>query len=322
MANETDAMDYCYKVTTHGRAVMAACMALEQPMKITRVAFGSGKLDPDVNPADQHELLHFIANGTVAERRHEADRLFITIRYANNEHTDVTKMFLLSEFMLYVENPENGQETDLMYGTLGDYRQPVPAYTPAYSPSIFSFPLILVISDDVHVDVDIPAGIATYYDLEVMAKEFAIRHMDLTIPRTGWVADTLGKYQYRRDVAAPEVTPRMIPQVTVLPAGEGAAVDCGLAPRAETLEGAVRFRAVTPPAADIPAALTLLRDSTGVIFSYENSGTVGELPIATANTAGAVKPGAGLLVSKDGTLSLDTATDEEFRELLDGKEGT
>lgn len=322
MANETDTMDYCYKVTTHGRAVMAACMALEQPMKITRVAFGSGKIEADVNPADVHALLSFVSNGTVAERRHEADRLFLTIRYANQEHRDVTKMFLLSEFMIFVEDPDSGAETDFVYGTLGDYRQPVPAYTPAFSPSIFSFPLVLVISDDVHVDVDVPVGIATYYDLEVMAREFAIRHMDLTIPEDGWAADTLGKYRYRRDVAVEEATPRMIPQVTVLPAGEDAAIDCGLAPRAETLEGAVRFRAVAVPAADIPANLTLLRDSSGVIFSYENTGTVGELPLATETTPGAVKPGTGLLVDENGTLSLDTATNEEFGALLDGKEGT
>ena len=34
-------MDYAYKPTTHGRAVMAACMALEKPFHVTRVAFGS-----------------------------------------------------------------------------------------------------------------------------------------------------------------------------------------------------------------------------------------------------------------------------------------
>lgn len=317
----TDAMNYCYKVTTHGRAVMAACMALEQPMRITRVAFGSGKIEPEVNPADVHELLSFVSNGTVAERRHEADRLFLTIRYANQEHQDVKKMFLLSEFMIYVEDPESGAETDLMYGTLGDYRQPVPAYTPAFSPSIFSFPLVLVISDDVHVEVDVPVGIATYYDLEVMAKEFAIRSAEITIPASGWTADTQGRYRYHRDVAVEEVTPRMVPEVTVLPAGEETAVSCGLAPFAQTLEGVVRLWAVTPPGAAIPASLTLLRDSSGVIFSYENSGSVGELPIATETTPGAVMPGPGLTVGADGTLSLDTVSDDEFRALLDGKEG-
>lgn len=309
-------MDYSYKVTTNGRAVMAACMDLEQPFRITRVAFGSGKIGPDVDPADVHELLHFVASGTVAERRHEADRLFLTIRYANQEHQDVKKMFLLSEFMVYVRDPETGAETDLMYGTLGDYRQPVPAYTPAFSPSIFSFPLVLVISDDVHVDVDIPAGIATYYDLEVMSREFAIRSVDITIPRAGWVADNLGQYRYRRDVAVEEVTGRMIPQVTILPAGEDAAGNCGLAPQAETVDGAVRFRAVTAPASDIPAVLTLLRDSSGVIFSYKNTSSVSQLPLATADKAGAVKPGPGLVVAPDGTMSVDMASDTEVNQML------
>lgn len=317
MENDAPAMEYSYKVTTHGRAVMAACMDLEKPCKITRVAFGSGKIDPDVNPADVHELLRFVSNGTVAERRHEADRLFLTIRYANKEHQDVTKMFLLSEFMVYVENPENGQEIDLLYGTLGDYRQPVPAYTPAFSPSVFSFPLVLVISDDVHVDVDVPVGIATYYDLEVMAKEFAIRALDITIPRTGWVAETQDLYRYRRDVAVDGVTPRMIPLVTVLHTGEESAAACGLDPTPETVDGAVRFRAVSPPTADIPAALTLLRDSSGVIFSYENTGTVSQMPLATADTAGAVKPGAGLLVAEDGTMSVNMATDEDYDQMME-----
>ena len=302
MTNDTPAMDYCYKVTTHGRAVMAACMALEQPMKLTRVAFGSGKIGPDVNPADVHALLSFVSNGTVAERRHEADRLFLTIQYANQKHPEITKMFLLSEFMVFVEDPESGEETDLLYGTLGDYRQPVPAYHPAFSPSIFSFPLVLVISDE---------------DLEVMAREFAVRRSDLTIPTAGWTADPDGKYQYRLDLPVEGVTARMIPALTVSAAGEKAALACALAPFAETLEGAVRLWAMAVPEADIPASLTLLRDSSGVIFSYENNSTVGELPIATPATPGAVKPGRGLLVDADGALNVDMATDEEFGALLD-----
>ena len=317
MTNDTPAMDYCYKVTTHGRAVMAACMALEQPMKLTRVAFGSGKIGPDVNPADVHTLLAYVSDGAVTERRHEADRLFLTIQYANQKHPEITKMFLLSEFMVFVEDPESGEETDLLYGTLGDYRQPVPAYHPAFSPSIFSFPLVLVISDEVHVEVDVPVGLATYYDLEVMAREFAVRRADLTIPTAGWTADPEGKYQYRLDLPVEGVTARMIPALTVSAAGEKAALACALAPFAETLEGAVRLWAMAVPEADIPASLTLLRDSSGVIFSYENNSTVGELPIATPATPGAVKPGRGLLVDADGALNVDMATDEEFGALLD-----
>lgn len=315
-------MNYCYKVTTHGRAVMAACMALEKPLRITRVAFGSGKIEEGINPADVHELLAFVSDGAVTERRHEADRLFLTIQYDNQDHQDVKKMFLLSEFMVFTEDPESGAETDLIYGTLGDYRQPVPAYHPAFSPSVFSYPLVLVISDEVHVDISAPAGIATYYDLETMARELAVRYVSLTIPAAGWTADNAGQYKFRLDVAVEEVTPRMIPQVAVLPSGETTAADCGLCPVVETLDGAVRFRAVAPPGGSIPAALTLLRDSTGVIFSYDVGGNVAELPVATENTPGAVKPGSGLRVAKDGTLYVDTASEEEFEQMINSAESS
>ncbi len=157
-------MEYRYKPTTNGRNALAACMALEKPPKITRVAFGSGKAAEDVNLADVHELLSYVSEGAVADRRHEGDRFFLTIQYANSAHKDV-KMFLLSEFIVYVEDPETGADTDLLYGTLGDYRQPVPAYNPAFPPSIFNFPLELIISDEIQVVIAAPAGLVTHDEL-------------------------------------------------------------------------------------------------------------------------------------------------------------
>lgn len=315
-------MDYSYKVTTHGRTVMAACMALEKPVKITRVAFGSGRIGEDVNPADVHELLSFVSNGAIAERRHEYERLFLTIQYANGAHLNVKKMFYIAEFMVYTEDPVTGEETDLLYGTLGDYQQPVPAYNPAFPSSVFNFPLVLVISDEVNVEVSAPAGLVTYEDLAKLTQDLAIRRFDLTIPANGWIPDTLGRYSFRRDISMPGVVDKMVPEITVLPNGEKTAIDCGLAPFAETAEDTVRLWAVTAPARDIPASLTLLRDSTGIVITGGSGNAIGEMPIATETTPGAVMPGPGLTVGEDGTLSLDTATDEEFGALLDGKEGT
>lgn len=158
-------MDYAYKITTHGRTVIAACMAMEKPLKITRVAFGSGRVDEDTNLADVHELLEYVSEGALAERRHENDRFYLTIQYANSEHKDV-KTFLLSEFIVFVQDPESGEETDLLYGTLGDYRQPVPACNTAYPPSVFNFPLEIVLSSELTVQNSAPAGLATWDDLE------------------------------------------------------------------------------------------------------------------------------------------------------------
>lgn len=311
-------MNYEYKMTTNGRAALAACMALEQPPRITRVAFGSGKITEDAELADVHELLEYVSDGAVSQRSHEGDRFLLTIQYANVAHKDVTKVFFLSEFIVYIQDPETGKDTDLIYGTLGDYRQPVPPYHPAYPPSVFNLPLTVVISSELEVQVSATAGLVTYEELADITQKLAIRYIGLTIPAAGWVKDGSGLYPYRRDVPMEGATSVMIPIFAVMEQGEETAWDCGLAPRPETVEGAVRFWAVEPPSANIQIGLTLLRDSTGVVLATPGTGGSLDLPVATANTPGMVMPGAGMVMDKDGRMSVDMATDKEFQQVLDG----
>lgn len=304
-------MEYRYKPTTHGRNVMAACMALEQPLKITRVAFGSGKVEESVNLADVHQLLTYVTDGAVAERRHEDDRLYLTIQYANSEHKAVGT-FLLSEFMVFTQDPESGEETDLIYGTLGDYRQPVPAYNPAFPPSEFNFPLTLIISDEINVSVSAPAGLVTHRELTGIIDAMGVRRIDLTIPASGWTSGGDGRYPYHRDIPVQNVTERLIPDLTVLPEGEVEAANCGLAPHIQTIDGAVRVFAAAVPDSAIPAVLTLQGDASGYCAVDSGGGGTYTLPPATANSLGAVKPGAGLVVAPDGTMSVSTVDEEDL----------
>lgn len=310
-------MDYAYKPTTSGRAVMAACMALERPLKITRVAFGSGKVEEGTNLADVHAPLEYVSDGAVSDRHHEDDRLCLTIQYATSEHKDVDKVFLLSEFMVYAEDPETGAETDLLYGTLGDYRQPVPPWRKEYPPSVFDFPLTLILSDEISVDVSAPAGLATWRDLQRLAGVMGIRRADIVIPAEGWTA-AMGAYQVRLDLRMEGAGGGMIPQITIPPEGEKTAADCGLCPAAETLEGAVRLWAVRPPEKPIPASLALLRDSSGLILSAGSGGET--LPLATRTAPGAVKPGDGLRIDPDGTLSVAAASAQDILSVLEAEE--
>lgn len=158
-------MDYAFKLTTHGRAVIAACGDLEKPLRVTRAAVGSGMVPEGVNLADVHELYHYMAEGAVGERRHENDHLFLTVQYANSEHPEQPD-FVLSEFMVFAENPETGRETDLLYAALGNYRQPVPAWQPGIPGSVFSYPLVTVVSDEIKVEVTASPGIVTHDELE------------------------------------------------------------------------------------------------------------------------------------------------------------
>ncbi len=266
-------MDYAYKPTTHGRAVMAACMALEKPFRVTRVAFGSGKVDEDAELADIHELLEYVSDGAVADRRHQDDRFELTLQFANSEHKDVPT-FLLSEFIVYVEDPTTGGETDLLYGTLGDYRQPVPAYSPAYPPSVFNFPLTLVLSDEINVVISAPAGLATHDDInaamrlaiqtvhETLGNVLRAEKLDLTIPATGWAADqdTEGAYPVHIDIPSGRIAEDMVPQLTIAPLSADAVATCEMCPTARTIPGGLRVYAKRAPSTAITASLTLLSD--------------------------------------------------------------
>lgn len=112
-----------------------------------------------------HELYQYVSEAAVSERRHENDHLYLTVQYANIEHKEQPD-FILSEIIVYAEDPENGGETDLLYANLGDYRQPVPAYNPGIPGSVFSYPMVLVVSDEIEVQVFASPGIVTTDVLE------------------------------------------------------------------------------------------------------------------------------------------------------------
>lgn len=267
-------MDYGYKPTTNGRKVLIACMDSGGTLQLTRVAVGKGLVAEGAELADQHELIEYVADGAVGDRRHENDRLYLTIQYSNKENVNVPT-FYLSEFIVYAINPDTGEETDLLYATLGDYAQPVPAYQADMPASVFNFPLVLVLSDEINVSISAPAGLVTYAELTEL-----VRQVDITIPQTGWVEDedSNGWYAYHCDVAVPNVSARMVPQVTVLPDSAEIAWNCEFGPYAQSITNAVRVYAKSVPTAPMNASLLLLAnppyvrsDNTSDVLTTDNT---------------------------------------------------
>lgn len=157
-------MDYGYKITTNGRKILAACGDLEKPLRLTRAAVGTGRVDADEDLAKVHDLIQYAVEASVADRRHEEDRLFMTVRYSNEDHKE-TGVFTLSEFMVWAMNPETGQEADFLYATLGDFCQTVPAYNENFPASVLSYPMVLAISSDLEVIITASPGLVTWQDL-------------------------------------------------------------------------------------------------------------------------------------------------------------
>lgn len=156
-------MDYGFKLTTHGEALIAACMDLSAPLKITRAAVGSGLAGGSL--AETHALVHYIADASIGERRHEGNQLFLSVQYRNDAHPELED-FVLSEFIVYAQDPETGADTDLLYATLGDSRQPVPGFRNGFPASVWTFPMILTVSGELQVNVSASPGLVTALDLQ------------------------------------------------------------------------------------------------------------------------------------------------------------
>ncbi len=147
-----------------------------------------------------------------------------------------------------------------------------------------------------------------YFPADVL-KQSGVINTVITIPADAWQTDDSGPRAYRADVVCGQSTSEHIPYVSVDSPSIDAATDCGLYDRLEAAEGVLRFWADSVPTADITARIALFgRGGT--------SSSGGILPAASSERLGAVKVGAGLNITEDGTLSVDTADEAEVNEML------
>lgn len=158
---------YSFKVTTNGSALLADLIFLKAGLEITRVAVGSGTVPDGVDLKDVHTLYEYVAEGTVGSHSREGSRLDLTVQYSNGDpdHRAVPK-FDLAEFIVYARRPETGEETDLLYATLGECRQPVPAWSEDRPGCVFNFPLVLVVSSEIEIRITAAPGLVTPDDLK------------------------------------------------------------------------------------------------------------------------------------------------------------
>lgn len=322
-------LDYGYKPTTTGRAILAACLATQKPLVLTRVAVGCGTVPEGTNLADVHELVSYVADGALGERRHEADRLYLTIQYENSANPGIGTFFL-SEFIVYAQDPETGEEKDLLYATLGDYKQPVPAYSQDMPPSVWKFPMTLIVSDEIEVKTTGAAGLVTYDDLQKAVNK-ACRNLLNSIARGGikktilfsipvasWVdnSEAADGYGFYYDLMDADVTDDLIPDVTISEQSLEIAKQASMCPTATTYAGYVRFKCVDKPTGDIEATCNLLGRGA---MDGEAIESVYVLPPADNTTLGGViiQEGSGLKIDDEGHLSVDFASDEETKDAIE-----
>ena len=88
---------------------------------------------------------------------------------------------------------------------------------------------------------------------------------ELTLPGTGWTRDRTRDYEWSIDVPCEAVGSGMTPILTVKPDSVKAAVDCGLSPACQTVNGALRVFAAREPAAAMSCELSLRGGAKGLL---------------------------------------------------------
>ena len=151
--------------------------------------------------------------------------------------------------------------------------------------------------------------VAQVEEIGEKAKHSGVLTIPITIPKAGWTedADDTTGYPWHVDVANDKIEASMTPFLTILPASLGAAGNAGFCPTVETVAGALRVSSKAVPETDILASLALSGAASDV----------SSLPVATEDTLGLMKIGAGLTSSADGTVSVDRQTVLTGHDLLD-----
>ena len=315
-------MDYGFKVTTNGRELIAACAETGAGLEITRVAMGSGALPVGIDLADVHALYEYVADGAVSTRSHADDRFYLTAQYSNASPESHKRIpaFSIREFMIYARHPQTGAETDLLYATLGSYYQTVPAWNDRYPESVFSFPLTMILSDEINVTVDATAGLITYDDLTQAVKEATegtggiVATIPFEISPRSWQDGEPGTYPKYADLLSEDVMSGQVPMVILDEESLDVAQQYGVCSTIRTYTGYVRFLSKRIPESAISGVLYLIGKASG-----SGGGGGYELPTATRTRLGGVKIGSGLNVLTDGTASVDNESiNDTVTDAIDG----
>ena len=316
-------MDYSFKITTGGRELLAALLATGKELEITRVAVGSGKVAESVNLADMTDLIQYVAEGKITQRRHQDNVLYLTVQYSSNS-TPGLGAFYLAEFIVVAKHPISGENVTLLYATLGDYIQPVNAYSETRPPDIRNYPLVIAISDEIEVSVTAPAGLVTYDDLkqemeeareeleaameDLSANVGSVIIKDITIPADAWVETAeAGKYKFVADAADMDALDEHYPSLALDIASLDIASAAGMCPTIETLDGRIRFWVKEKPAADLVGTLKLESQSAAAVGSSGGVASDKEASDAAEEVFGA----GGTVVPNQAVIAADSEVASE-----------
>lgn len=271
-------------VTEKGLALILKTQMRQIKLEFSKIVTGSGEWTEDESLSMvtglRHPMQEFgISAVDIVDRK--------TVKLATAlTNEGLTEAYYMREIGIYATDPDEG---DVLYSiavTLPERSDYLPAYD-GQAPVNIMLDTYQSVSDAANVTIKLDSGayaLATdfrelqdaFKDLKenVIAKYIeehdknpnahaaisraSVVQMDITIPASGWEADTGGTYALHRDIALAEVTEKLIPILTLLPATGKISRACGMCTAARTLDGILRVYAAREPTADMSCSLVLL----------------------------------------------------------------
>ena len=162
-------MFYGFVITESGNALLASMVA-GQTLTITKAVVGEGTAD---NPDTARKLTNLITPGPTATSTKptvDGNSVNMIVEYRSDLNGGLQEGFWIGEFGIFGK-VEDGEETMIGYGSLGDARQYVSAYVEGTAPDVRRYPVSITVTTGTQVDVAYPAeawmtadDVAAYFD--------------------------------------------------------------------------------------------------------------------------------------------------------------
>ena len=162
-------MFYGFVITESGNALLASMVA-GQTLTITKAVVGEGTAD---NPDTARKLTNLITPGPTATSTKptvDGNSVNMIVEYRSDLNGGLQEGFWIGEFGIFGK-VEDGEETMIGYGSLGDAKQYVSAYVEGTAPDVRRYPVSITVTTGTQVDVAYPAeawmtadDVAAYFD--------------------------------------------------------------------------------------------------------------------------------------------------------------
>lgn len=149
-------MFYGFVITEAGNSLLAKMVAGET-LEMTKVVMDKGTAE---SPEAARKLTAPITpgpEGTSTVPVVDGNAVNMIVEYRSDLNGGLAEGFWIGGFGVYAKDPDTGDNVMIYYGSLGDAKQYVSAYTPGTAPDVRQYPVSITVTEGVEVTVNYPA---------------------------------------------------------------------------------------------------------------------------------------------------------------------